>query len=150
MFQTGITAEKAIVLYVHKDGRSGFIAEEFLKGYHGYLQKDDYSGYNGVEAQRVLCHVHVRRKSADIVKAKKGFGSVETVKEVMRRYQNIFHIDSEIRQKYGVDYKKIRKSEKKNCVQSWMSFSYTLTKQQEEHQKEVKYTKLSSMEELIE
>lgn len=113
MFRTGITAEKAIVLYVHKGGRSGIIAEEFLKGYHGYLQTDDYSGYNGVEAQRVLCHAHVRRKFADIVKAKKGFGSVETAKEVMRRYQDIFHIDSEIRQKYGADYENIRKSREK-------------------------------------
>lgn len=81
MFRIGVTAEKIIVLYVHKGGRSGKIATEFLKDYHGYLQSDDYAAYNGVEGTRVLCHAHVRRKFADIVKAQKGNGSVEVAKD---------------------------------------------------------------------
>lgn len=110
MFRNGITAEKAMVLYVHKGGRRGIIAEEFLDGYHGYLQTDDYAGYNGVQAKRVLCHAHVRRKFADIVKAKKGCGSVEVAKEVIKRYQDIFHTDSVLRNEHGKEYETIRKS----------------------------------------
>ena len=75
------------MLYVHKGGRSGKIATEFLKDYHGYLQSDDYAGYNGVKGTRVLCHAHVRRKFADIVKAQKGNGSVEVAKEGIKRYK---------------------------------------------------------------
>ena len=61
MFRTGVTAEKNIVLYIHKGGRSGKIATEFLKDYHGYLQSDDYAGYNGVEGTRVLCHAYTEK-----------------------------------------------------------------------------------------
>lgn len=85
MFRTGAATEKKIVLYVHKGGRSGKIATEFLKDYHGYLQSDDYAEYNRVEGTKVLCHAHVRRKFADIVKAQKGIGSVEVVGEVIKR-----------------------------------------------------------------
>lgn len=84
-----MTAEKNNVLYVHKGGRSGKIATEFLKDYHGYLQSADYAGYNGVEGMRVLCHAHVRRKFADIVIAQKGNGGVEVAKEVIKRYKTI-------------------------------------------------------------
>lgn len=113
MFRSGITAEQAIVLYVHKGGRSGIIAEEFLNEFHGYLQTDDYAGYNGVQATRVLCHAHVRRKFADIVKAKKGCGSVDVAKEIIKHYQDIFHTDSELRDQHGKDYEAIKKSREK-------------------------------------
>ena len=66
MFRTRVIAEKNIALYVRKGGRSGKIAPEFLKDYHGYLQSDDYAGYNGVEGTSVLCHEHVRRESLRI------------------------------------------------------------------------------------
>ena len=108
MFRTGVAAEKKIVLYVHKGGRSGKIATEFLKDYHGYLQSDDYAGYNGVEGTRVLCHAHVRRKFADIVKAQKGNGSVEVAGEVIKRYKTIFKADNDIRKECGNEYILIR------------------------------------------
>lgn len=108
MFRTGVAAEKNIVLYVHKGGRSGKIATEILKDYHGYLQSDDYAGYNGVEGTRVLCHAHVRRKFADIVKAQKGNGSVEVAKEVIKKYKDIFKTDSDIRKECGKEYILIR------------------------------------------
>lgn len=81
-----------------------------MSGYHGYLQTDDYAGYNGLQAKRVLCHAHVRRKFADIVKAKKGCGSVEVAKEVIKRYKDIFHTDSVLRNEHGKEYETIRKS----------------------------------------
>lgn len=109
MFRTGITADKAIVLYVHKGGRSKSIATTFLDGFHGYLQTDDYGGYNDVEGTRVLCHAHVRRKFVDIEKANKGCGSVEAAKKVIAKYRYIFHTDSKIREEYGNDYESIRK-----------------------------------------
>lgn len=51
MFRTGVTTDKKIVLYVHKGERSGKITTEFLKDYHGYLQSDDYAGYNGLKVR---------------------------------------------------------------------------------------------------
>ncbi|MEO2190224.1 IS66 family transposase [[Clostridium] innocuum] len=108
MFRTGVATEKKIVLYVHKEGRSGKIATEFLKDHHGYLQSDDYAGYNGAEGTRVFCHAHVRRKFADIVKSQKGNGSVEVAGEVIKRYKSIFKADSDIRKECGNEYILIR------------------------------------------
>lgn len=124
MFRTGITEEKCIVLYVHKGGRSGTIATDFLKGYRGYLQTDDYGGYNKVEAIRVLCHAHVRRKFADIVKAQKGCGSVEVAAEVIKKYKAIFTEDSKIRKENGADYETI-KQERESKIRPKMDELFT-------------------------
>lgn len=112
-FRTGAYANQPIVLYVHKGGRGGKIAEEFLDGYHNYLLTDDYAGYNGVDAVRVLCHAHVRRKFADIVKAQKGAGSVEVAKEAVHKYQQIFKTDKEIRERNDKNFSTIKKERNK-------------------------------------
>ncbi len=61
-----------------------------------------------MEGTRVLCHAHVRRKFADIVKGQKGNGSVEVAKEVIKKYKAIFKTDSEIRKECGNEYILIR------------------------------------------
>ena len=112
-FRTGAYAEHPIVLYVHKGGRKGEIAETFLKDYDNYLLTDDYAGYNGVKAIRVLCHAHVRRKFADIVKGQKGAGSVEVAKEVIHKYQKIFSTDTAIRERNAQNFEMIKNDRNK-------------------------------------
>ncbi|MEJ8737030.1 IS66 family transposase [Erysipelotrichaceae bacterium HCN-30851] len=107
-FRTGKYTKHPIVLYVHKGGRKGEIAETFLNGYHDYLLTDDYAGYNGVHAIRVFCHAHVRRKFADIVKGQKGAGSVEIATEVIHKYQKIFNTDKAIRERNGKNINMIK------------------------------------------
>ncbi len=53
---------KKIVLYEYTPSRSGKNAKKFLEGFKGFLQTDDYSGYNSVEnVTRVGCFAHARR-----------------------------------------------------------------------------------------
>jgi hypothetical protein len=65
--------DKKIVLYHYAPGRGGDVARELLDGYEGYLQTDDYAGYNAVCAQQAIvqlgCWAHVRRKFVEAQKA---------------------------------------------------------------------------------
>ena len=56
-------ADKQIRLFDYRDSRKGECAKEFLKGFHGVLVTDGYSGYNKVsEVTRAGCWAHMRRK----------------------------------------------------------------------------------------
>ena len=67
LFQTGRYAKEQMVLYEHAPGRGKNTPEEFLQGFHGYLQTDGYAGYNGVDATHIGCLAHVKRKFHEAV-----------------------------------------------------------------------------------
>lgn len=62
-----------IRLFHYAPSRSGLVASELLEGYRGYLQTDDYAGYNRVCANNAItqlgCWAHVRRKFIEAQKA---------------------------------------------------------------------------------
>jgi len=55
-----------IRLFHYAPSRSGSVVSELLDGYQGYLQTDDYAGYNAVAANKGVtplgCWAHARRK----------------------------------------------------------------------------------------
>ncbi len=71
----GGTADRPTVLYRYHPTRSGKVALAFLDQYHGYIQCDDYDGYNWLGQQESVIHMgcwaHARRKFAEVVKARK-------------------------------------------------------------------------------
>lgn len=62
-----------IRLYHYADSRRGEVAEQLLTGYRGYVQTDDYAGYNGACSQKGItqlgCWAHARRKFVEAQKA---------------------------------------------------------------------------------
>ena len=51
------------MLYDYQPGRGQEYPNAFLDGFHGYLQTDGYSGYNGLpDVTHVGCWAHARRK----------------------------------------------------------------------------------------
>ena len=63
LYRTGGDAERPIVLYDYRSSRGQEHPKRFLNGFHGYLQTDGYSGYNGSEdVIHVGCWAHARRK----------------------------------------------------------------------------------------
>lgn len=60
-------------LFHYADSRRGSVACALLEGYKGYLQTDDYAGYNAVALNRDItqlgCWAHARRKFIDAQKA---------------------------------------------------------------------------------
>ncbi len=60
------TSLQPIRIFEYQPGRSGSYAQEFLKGYKGYIHTDAYAGYNKVpHVTRCLCWAHLRRKFVD-------------------------------------------------------------------------------------
>lgn len=65
-----------IRLFHYADSRSGDVASHLLEGYEGYLQTDDYAGYNLACAKPAItqlgCWAHARRKFVEAQKVAAG------------------------------------------------------------------------------
>jgi len=63
------------VLYQYHPTRSGEAALQFLDDYQGYIQSDDYNGYDYLARKKAIVHLgcwaHVRRRFFDVVKTRK-------------------------------------------------------------------------------
>jgi len=65
--------DKKVILFDYAPGRGGDIAKQLFADYKGYLQTDDYAGYNAVcadnEISQLGCWAHARRKFIEAQKA---------------------------------------------------------------------------------
>ena len=72
LFRSGEDGLPPIILYRYTETRAKFNAEEFLKGFKGYLMTDGYQGYNNLpDIVREACWAHIRRKFCDAIPAGK-------------------------------------------------------------------------------
>lgn len=93
---------RPVFIYEYNPTRSGKVAEDFLRGWSGWLVTDGYRPYftleNGGKVANVACLVHVRRKFAEIVKAAGGDARAEAAGSVAlaarRRIDAMFAADS--------------------------------------------------------
>ncbi|OOM06320.1 IS66 family transposase [Clostridium saccharobutylicum] len=94
--------EDQVILYDYQKTRSGSCAEEFLKGFSGYLQTDGYDGYNKVKnIKRLYCMAHIRRKFFEIISSL----SPEALKqshalEGFNYCEQLYEIEKELREQY--------------------------------------------------
>ena len=67
--------EHPTVLYRYQPTRSGKVALAFLDEYEGYIQSDDYDGYDYLARKQSITHLacwaHARRKFTEVNKARK-------------------------------------------------------------------------------
>ena len=67
--------DRPVLLYQYQRTRSGKTALEFLGDYHGYIQSDDFSGYDHLDQKAGIVHLgcwaHARRKFVKVVKVRK-------------------------------------------------------------------------------
>ena len=88
-----------IRLFQYRQSRKGANASEFLQGFTGYLQTDDYSGYNQVAGvTRCLCWAHARRKYVETETAKQDETSVSLAGKGLRYIRKLFEIEKELRE----------------------------------------------------
>lgn len=87
-----------IVLYDYQPSRNGDHAENYLKGFNGYLICDGFSGYNKLgDVTRCGCWAHLRRKFIEAIPSKKQEGAALTNAEIGRDYCNkLFSIEEEL------------------------------------------------------
>jgi transposase len=71
----GGQSEHPVLLYQYHRTRSGRAALEFLGDYHGYIQSDDFSGYDHLDQNPNIVHLgcwaHARRKFVKVVTVRK-------------------------------------------------------------------------------
>ena len=68
LFRTGEDGLPPVILYKYTETRAKFNAEEFLKGFKGYLETDGYQGYNNLpDIKRCCCWAHLRRYFVEAV-----------------------------------------------------------------------------------
>jgi len=71
----GGQVEQPVYLYRYHPTRSGQVALGFLQDYGGYVQSDDFSGYDHLDKKQIRghlgCWAHARRKFVEVVKARK-------------------------------------------------------------------------------
>ena len=70
------------LLYQYQRTRSGRVALQFLNDYHGYIQSDDFAGYDHLDRNPNIVHLgcwaHARRKFVKVVKIRKKHRSKRT------------------------------------------------------------------------
>lgn len=74
LFRTGEDHLPTIILFHYTETRAKYNAEDFLKGFSGYLETDGYQGYNNLPGvKRCSCWAHTRRYFMDAVPKGKEF-----------------------------------------------------------------------------
>ena len=69
LYRTGSDADHPLILYDWQKSRATSCAQNFLKGWSGYLHTDGYEAYHKLEGVTVVgCMAHVRRKFNDAYK----------------------------------------------------------------------------------
>lgn len=86
-----------IRLFQYSPTRKGDNAENFLKGFTGYLHTDDYSGYNHVDGvTRCLCWAHARRKFVEVQTAGSDQLSTSLAARAIEFIGALFKIEGEL------------------------------------------------------
>jgi transposase len=72
---SGGNPDRPVLLYDYQRSRSGKTALEFLTGYKGYIQTDDFSGYDHLDQKPGIVHLgcwaHARRKFVKVAAVRK-------------------------------------------------------------------------------
>jgi transposase len=87
------------VVFDYQETRGGYHAQNFLKGFKGYLQTDAYSGYNFTEQNEAIsplgCLAHARRPFAELAKLSKNTGLAW---EALHYFQRLYAIEKQARE----------------------------------------------------
>lgn len=100
LFRTGEDGLFPIIIYKYTETRAKFNAEEFLKGFEGYLETDGYQGYHNLpDVKRCCCWAHVRRYFVDAVPKGKELDYGNPAAQAVQYCNKLFEYERESRQK---------------------------------------------------
>jgi transposase len=142
------------VVYIYNPTRCSEIPTNFLTSYTGYLQTDDYAGYNEAckenSITRLYCWAHAKRKFHDIVKTAETKGKAYVALQYIKK---LYRVEREAREaKMDVEQKKsIRQKEAKPILEEfkiWLDQTQKTTPPKSPLGKAIHYT-LDNWEGLI-
>ena len=119
---------QAIRLFHYADSRSGAVASHLLAGYQGYVQTDDYAGYNDACSTQGItqlgCWAHARRKFIEAQKANSGkrkkAGKADVAVNLIAK---LYGIEKRIKQLSPEERQRVREQESKpqlEKIRQWL------------------------------
>lgn len=125
VYCSGNTGTAPIVLFEYQPTRSGEHARRFLKGFHGYLQTDGYSGYDKVpNVTRCGCWAHLRRKYQEAMPKGVAIGSASAIG--FEYCNKLFAIEKEIADLTPAERKIQRQERSKPILEAYWSWLETV------------------------
>jgi len=137
--------EQPSIVYEYQETRGGYHAQNFLKGFKGYLQTDAYSGYYWTDDDKnivsVGCHAHARRPFAELVKLNKGTGLAA---EAITFFRKLYRIEKIARENhFSSESRHALRQEKSKPVldafKIWLDHHLTKTSEQAKIGKAIRY-----------
>jgi len=121
-------------VYQYHPSRSGDVAAEFLRGYHGYVQTDGYGGYDFLDHWQAVVHVgcwaHARRKFTDVIKAlgqSKSRKKTGLADQAIEYIGKLYAIEKKAKED-GLDPMELHQRRQANAVPVLMEFHVWLSK----------------------
>lgn len=100
LFRTGEDGLPPILLYKYTETRAKFNAEEFLRGFKGYLETDGYQGYNNLpDIKRCCCWAHLRRYFVNAVPKGKELDYSNPAAQAVQCCNRLFEYERQSQQK---------------------------------------------------
>ena len=126
LYRTSGDAEYPIVLYEYAPGRGQEYPKTFLKGFHGYLQTDGYSGYNAVDgAIHVGCWAHARRKFDEALRAVPKGKRSPTAEQGVAYCSQLFKLEEQFKGLSPEERKKQRLEQEKPVLDAMLAWANT-------------------------
>lgn len=156
----GGTPEHPALLYRYHRTRSGKEALGFLSDYKGYIQSDDFTGYDHLDRKPGIIHLgcwaHARRKFVQVVQVRKKHRSKKTnpkglADEALDFIGKLYQIEKEARQLDPAQIYQLRQEKAKTLLdafKNWLEAKQPLTPPQGLLGKAIAYT-LSNWNKLI-
>jgi transposase len=133
--------ESPVLLYRYHPTRSGRVAMAFLTGYRGYIQSDDFSGYDHLDRNPDIVHLgcwaHARRKFVKVLTVrKKHRGRKKNPRgladEALDYIGRLYRIEKEARRREldAAQIYQLRQEESKPLLdefKGWLEAKYPLT-----------------------
>ncbi len=124
LYKSG-TFGKKVALYEYQPSRSGKHPKNFLEGFRGILQTDDYSGYNSVEnITRVGCFAHARRYYTDALKILPKEAVIESTHAyaALAYFKKMFYLESKWKELSSKERQDKRNLELKPELEAYLSW----------------------------
>ena len=126
LYRTSGDAEHPIVLYDYQPGRGQEYPNAFLEGYHGYLQTDGYSGYNGLpDVIHVGCFAHCRRKFEEARQALPKGKRSPTAEEGVAFCTKLFQLEAQFKDLSPTERKQKRLEQEKPVLDAMFAWAET-------------------------
>ena len=125
LYRTSGDAKHSIVLYEYAPGRGQEYPKAFLNGFHGYLQTDVYSGYNGVDgAIHVGCWAHARRKFDEALRAVQKGKRSPTAEHGVAYCSQLFKLEEKLKD-LSPEGRKAKRQEQKKVLDAMLAWANT-------------------------